>query len=100
MKSPKIIGRLLLTCFLIFLGLLSWAWYGLISDSGPSDWIGVLLLGIIFFTAYYFALTVWTWRLLKKYSTFNNDVTTQYLIIFIVGVFAPILGIVLLMIYR
>jgi hypothetical protein len=73
MKNPRIIGRLFSSVFLIF-GLLLWTWYRVLNDAGPSDGpgVGILLLGIIVLTIYYFILTVWNWGLLMKYSTFSR----------------------------
>lgn len=86
MKNIKIIGGLFIFYFLAIIGLQLWKWYKFDNDAGPTDFGGLVLLIMLFLIVYYYILTVWTWRMIMRYSEFNKSATVQFVLIFLIGI--------------
>lgn len=86
MKNTKLAGGLFILYFLIVIGFLLWKWYRFGEDRDPSDYGGVVLLVIFAFILYYYALTVWAWRLTMRTYEHPNRPGFQFVVLFLVGI--------------
>lgn len=82
-KALTIINLLLIIVSNI---LVFWTWYNIITSNSPTDFIGLLLLPLFFYTIYYLILLNYGIKLVRQIDNSKDRILVQSIIIFVLNV--------------
>jgi hypothetical protein len=82
-KALTIINLLLIIVSNI---LVFWTWYNIITSNSPTDFIGLLLLPLFFYTIYYLILLNYGIKLVRQIDNSKDRIPVQSIIIFVLNV--------------